>query len=939
MKFLTPGPVLMLRRRSCVAALLVFTSLTTARTPLGAQSLPTGRIVGCVIDAATGQGISDAGVQVVGTTLGLQSGVDGRFSLSKVPAGTVTIHVRRIGYVPKSVTGILLGANQTREQNISLVSAATQVSATVVTAAAERGSVNEALDQQRTAVGVVNSITAEQIAKSPDADASQAVQRVSGVTVQDDRSVAVRGLSDRYTVALINGARVPSPEPEKRIVPLDLFPSGLIQTVTTSKTFTPNQQGDFAGALVDIKTREFPARRTISAQFVGGYTAGSSGEKLLSARGVGGESFAMAGSARNLPPLVASLGTFRNIDLSQSPSDRNLIINQFRNAWNPTTNTAPPNSSASASIGGNDPIFGQHFGYLFSGSYSFSTDLKDNQLRALADRGNTPGETKPIDVFTGETGSQSVLWGGLANLSTMFGQGSRLAFNGMYNRTADNSARVETGHFENEGIDAKITRMDYVQREVRSAQIVGEHEYGSQRFDWAVTSSGVRRDEPDRSEYVETIAQNPSGGETFRWLATGNGGAVRTFSSLVERSLESKGDYQRNFTGFGRDHSLKFGGLARQTTRDADTRAYSFSAPGAGDSVTTLDAEQIFDGRFTRPGYSVFTVAPLAQGGSYDAHDHIAAGYAMFELGLSERARFLGGARYEHDQLTVNALSTLGNPLSIHKNWSDLLPSAALNYQLTGEQQLRFSVSRTLARPEYREIAPIETRDVLNGDDVLGNDELQRTSIVNGDARWEWYPRTGEVLSFGVFAKQFTNPIERVYQAAGSGTRVVFYTNALSATNYGAEVEARKNLAFIAPFLERFEGFSNLTVMESRIHLGEDTRASATNKSRRMVGQAPYVLNGGLTYLAQGNSMSATLLFNRVGPRIYAAGDRPLPDVIEESRNVLDLSIRLPVAGAFSARIDAKNLMDSPYVVQQGTVTRERYRTGQIVQAGLVWRP
>src|SRR4029079_16184574 len=350
--------------------------------------------------------------------------------------------------------------------------------------------------------------------------------------------------------------------------------------------------------------------------------------------------------------------------------------------------------------------------------YSFSTDLKDNQLRALADRGNTPGETKPIDVFTGETGSQSVLWGGLANLSTMFGQGSRLAFNGMYNRTADNSARVETGHFENEGIGAKITRMDYVQREVRSAQIVGEHEYGSQRFDWAVTSSGVRRDEPDRSEYVETIAQNPSGGETFRWLATGNGGAVRTFSSLVERSLDSKGDYQRNFTGFGRDHSLKFGGLARQTTRDADTRAYSFSAPGAGDSVTTLDAEQIFDGRFTRPGYSVFTVAPLAQGGSYDAHDHIAAGYAMAELGVSSKARLVAGARLEHDQLTVNALSTLGSPLSIHKNWNDILPSAALNLQVTDVQQLRLSVSRTLARPEYREIAPIETRDVLNGDDV-----------------------------------------------------------------------------------------------------------------------------------------------------------------------------------------------------------------------------
>lgn len=532
-----------------------------------------------------------------------------------------------------------------------------------------------------------------------------------------------------------------------------------------------------------------------------------------------------------------------------------------------------------------------------------------------------------------------MLWGGLANLSTMLGEGSRIAFNGMYNRTADNQARVETGHFENEGIDAKITRMDYVQRAVHSAQVAGEHEYGAHRLDWAVTSSGVRRDEPDRSEFVQVATPSVNGAQVLRWLSTGNGGAVRTFSALDEHSLESKGDYHWTFSAFGREHALKLGGLARQTTRMSDVRAYSISAPGAGDSVTLLDPQQIFDGRFFRPGDSVFTIGPLAQGGSYDAHDHLAAGYAMSELGLSSRVRLVGGARVEQDKLTVNALSTLGSPLTIRRNWTDVLPSLALNVQTGTNQQTRLSVSQTLARPEYREIAPIATRDVLNGDDVLGNDELQRTKVFNADLRWEWYPRSGEILSIGLFSKQFTNPIERVYQAAGSGTRVVFYTNAKSATNYGAELEARKNLGFVTPWLERFEAFTNLTVMESRIHLGTDTRASATNTSRRMVGQAPYVLNGGLTYYAQGNALSATLLFNRVGPRIFAAGDRPLPDVIEQPRNNLDLSIRLPVAGAFSARIDAKNLLDDAFVVQQGTVTREKYKSGQVVQAGIVWRP
>jgi outer membrane receptor protein involved in Fe transport len=914
-----------------------FVVLLCAAATIRAQQASTGRIVGRVVDATTGQGIVAAAVQVDGTTSGAQTGVDGRFALANLTPGTVTLHVRRIGFVAKTVTGLPLPAGATLEQNVTLTQSVAQLGTQVVTASIERGTVNEALDQQRTAVAVVNAVTAEQIAKSPDGDAAQAVQRVSGVTVQDGKYVFVRGLGERYTTASLNGARVPSPEPEKRVVPLDLFPSGLLQTVTTTKTFTPDQQGDFAGALVDIKTREFPARRTVTAQFVGGYTAGSSGARAISPRGVGGEQLAMVGSGRELPSLVASLGNFQAVTLNHA--DQNTVIKQFRNAWTPTTTTAPPNSSGSLSIGGDDPVLGHRIGYLFSGSYAFSTDLKDNQLRALADRGNTPGQTRPIDVFTGQTASQSMLWGGLTNVSTMFGDGSRLAFNGMYNRTSDNEARVETGHFENEGIDAKITRMDYVQRAVRSAQLTGEHEYGGQRFDWAVTASGVRRDEPDRSEFVQAMTPAAGGGQVLRWLSTGNGGAVRTFSALDEHSLESRGDYQWNLSAFGREHALKIGGLARQTTRTSDVRAYSISAPGAGDSVTLLEPEQIFDGRFLRVGDSVFTIGPLAQGGSYDANDKLAAGYIMTELGLSARARLIGGARLERDRLTVNALSTLGSPLSIHKDWDDILPSLALTVQVAENQQTRFSLSRTLARPEYREIAPIETRDVLNGDDVLGNDELQRTNVLNADARWEWYPTSGEILSVGVFSKQFTNPIERVYQAAGSGTRVVFYTNAKSATNYGAELEMRKNLGFVAPWLEQFQGFTNVTVMESRIHLGSDTRASATNTSRRMVGQAPYVVNGGVTYLAQGSGMSATILFNRVGPRIFAAGDRPLPDVIEEPRNGLDVSVRLPVAGAFSARIDAKNLLDAAYIVRQGTVIRERYTTGQVVQAGLIWRP
>lgn len=921
------------------AGLLALAASALAAPSLAAQaSSAGGRIVGRIIDARTGQGVSDAQIQVDSTRRGGLSGVNGRYTIVGVPAGTVTLHVRMLGYAPKSVTGVKVVAGQSVQQDVTLAAADVRLQAVVVTANAEKGSVSEALDAQRTAPSIVSAVTVEQISRSPDGDAAQAVQRVSGVSVQDGKFVFVRGLGERYTTTELNGARVPSPEPEKRVVPLDMFPSGLLQTITTTKTFTPDQQGDFSGALVDIKTREFPVRRTWSAVVNGGYVGNTTGDHMLAGLTTGGEQWAMVNSRRDLPRILAQLGSFHGLNLSHD--DKNLIISQFRDAWTPKSITAPPIGSGSLSLGGNDPIlFGHRLGYLISGTFSSGTDLRNDQFRALADRGNVKGTTKEIDRFTGNTATQSVLWGGLMNLSTLVGTNSRISLNGMYNRTSDNEARVERGSFENEGFPAQITRMDYVERGVQSLQLTGEHDFGRQQFDWAGTASRVTRDEPDRSEFVQQISQDSLGNELLLWHNTSNGGAVRTFAKLNERSSEGKANYQLSFSAFGREHSIKVGGLARSTNRTSDTRAYAIEAPGASMAIRALPPEQIFDGRFSQPGDSVFDIAPLSEGGSYTADDKLSAGYAMTTLQLSSRLRLIGGARYESDKVTIDAFSTLGAPVSTTKNWNDLLPALALDYKLGEFQQVRLSASKTLARPEYRELSPITGRDVLNGDDTQGNDQLVRTNIQNFDARWEWYPNADEVISVAAFVKQFDHPIERVYLASGSGTRLVFYTNAKSASNYGLEIELRKNLAFIMRSLSAFTLFSNVTLMHSEISLDSASKASATNLKRRMVGQAPYVINVGLGYVNGSGSTSATLLFNRIGDRIDAAGDNPLPDVVELGRNVLDFSLRFPLAGDMSGRLDAKNLLDAPYQTIQGTVTREYYRAGRTVQLGIVWRP
>src|SRR5688572_955126 len=277
---------------------------------------PTGRIVGRILDA-WGHGVADAGIQVVGTTLGVNSGVEGRYALPNVPAGTVTLQVRLLGYQPKTVTGLLLSRGGTLEQDIVLTPATVTLDATVVTADAERGSVNAALDAQRRAPGIVSAITAEQIQRSPDGDAAQAVQRVSGVTVQDGKYVFVRGLGERYTTTTLNGARLPSPEPERKVVPLDLFPSSLLQTITTAKTFTPDLPGDFAGAHVDIRTREFPARRSMSYSASVGYNAAATGRSMLAAPRSGAEWMGFGGPERRLPGGLGAAGDLSGLSRVQ----------------------------------------------------------------------------------------------------------------------------------------------------------------------------------------------------------------------------------------------------------------------------------------------------------------------------------------------------------------------------------------------------------------------------------------------------------------------------------------------------------------------------------------------------------------------------------------------------------------------------------------------
>src|SRR5690606_16307644 len=556
-----------------------------------------GRIVGRIVDAETGQPIPGARIEVAGSTIGTFSGVDGRYTLLRLPEGMHTVTVTFLGYAAKAVEGIHVTAGQAVQQDISLTPAALDLGTITVSAVRERGTVSAALNEQRTAVGVTSATTAEEIARSPDGDAAQAVRRVSGVTVRDGKYVVVRGLGERYTTTALNGARVPSPEPEKKVVPLDLFPSNFLEAITTSKTFTPDQPGDFSGAQVNLRPRSFPGQRIVQVSpSTGGNSLATGCDRPIPVSS-GGEWLALAATGRKLPAELTAVEDFSRL----TQADINDLIRKLPRDWMFSRSGGSPGVSGSLSFGGEDPIFGHLVGYAGSFTYSRSQELRKDEVNARAVPADTLGTPAPYNTFRGSTGVTGVLWGGMLNLSTYVGRNTRLHLQNTYSRTADNEAHEDWGTLEEyQQVDSvRRTMLRYVERTVRSNQLGGEHQINARgHAEWSVTSSTVRRVEPDRADLAYGYEFAPTGERLpLAWLGFIAESAKRTSSQLSEDGLEVNGAYRLSLGPAEHESGIKAGGAFRRTERDARSVSYTLRALGGmGPSQRAASPAELFYG-------------------------------------------------------------------------------------------------------------------------------------------------------------------------------------------------------------------------------------------------------------------------------------------------------------------------------------------------------
>lgn len=895
--------------KGAIQAIVLTVALLAA---LGASAHgATGQIVGTVLDERTGEPLIGASVLIEGTSVGAACDIDGRYTIRNAPEGTHTLVVASLGYASKKITQVAVQAGKTMSVDVSLTEAVTEIKAIEVMAERARATESSVLIKRRSAVNATDGVSAEMMRKAGDADAGDAVRRVVGVSVVGGRSLVVRGMGGRYSSVSLNGSPMPSPEPEKREVPLDLFPSSLLDEVVASKTYTPDMPATFGGGGVNLSTRDFPAGREISFSASGSYNSASTGNDQLTYDG-GEREFAglfnlgVDDGSRAMPAELMEPGWGAS-DSAREVAGEALADGQ---QWTPTRTKAPLNRSYNLNIG---DVFalGGHTDLGLSASLSYSSTYKaSNELY----REYRSSGVKDLELNV-ERGVASVLWGGLFNSALRLSERHRLYFRGMHNRTADDEAHMGYGYDEYSSTFVEDVRLRYSTRRITSGQFGGEHHlaglWGS-TLSWRTVISGADRDDPAmRSNLYALDIQEAD--TTRTWYQAGYSGAYIDIAFADRDNLVGL-DWSAPF--LTSSAKIKLGGLFQGKTRDFQVSRFRY--------VTT-------SGQVSREGYAedLFTSDNIAgrknrgfalESGTratdrYDINEHLAAFYTMLELPLGKRVRVMAGGRYENSEMLLNTghPDTLG-PLQVDLHTSDWFPAATMVVAVSNRVNLRGGWSRTVARPEYREIAPFQFQDYVQGRPMQGNPNLRTTYITGYDLRLELFPQPGEVLAVSVFSKSFDDPIE--FTSIDATRPIITWENADEASNKGIELEARKSLGFLGNALSTLTLGGNLTLIESKV-IYRDSGLYAYDVDRPLTGQSPYTLNLGLGYVSPGGRTDANIMLNTFGKRVEGLDNQSAPPYYESARTEVDLSVGHKIWQGVSAKFAVKNLLDADYEVTQ----------------------
>jgi len=901
--------------------------------PAQAQSAaPAGVVTGTVYDSQTGNAIRGALVKVVQGEQSAITDIDGRYRLS-LPAGTYRLQVSAPGYFQQPVDDVVVAARGTVYIDPVLVpTTIVRDDKVVVTAdTPQTATVKSALLERKMADTIMDNISAEDIKKNPDSDAAAVLERVTGVSVIDDKFVYVRGLGERYSSTMLNGSAVPSTEPEKKVVAFDLFPAALLNKITTIKSYTPDQPGDFSGALVKIDTMEFPAEFTLKYSASIGFNTNVSMRYFREYAGGRLDWLGFGVQSRRLPDAFPEERVTRRNEITGTgfaPEQLQAFGRQLKNEWEARDGKAAPDFSQSIATGGSWGNLGTVFSMTFSRKFSRLLETV-NSYQAVG------GRLLPWNLFTNDKNTETVKMGLVGNVSYKLGQDHKLLFKNFYTADSSDETRFLYGFSNGNTADERDTRLRYLRESMWTSQASGQHylkPLGNGLLEWRLAHARAARQEPDLRE---TIYRSEEGKNRYVFSPEGQSG-FRQFSDQQDRIWEPGLDYSLFFFRSNFNVSVKFGGLYQQRRRDFSSRRFAFLIYDRSLDLTQsperlFAPENIAPNRIELREITRFT-------DTFDARQKIYAGYGMSELSLGRRWRLQGGLRFEKSQIglrTFDPYKPALEPLVTTLDRADRLPAASAVYMIRDDMNLRASFSRTLNRPEFRELAPFQFTDISGRSTILGNPQLQQSKIDNYDLRWEWFRGGDELYAVSVFAKRFRRPIERVlFYAADVLTS---YANIDGATNKGVEMEIKKKLGFLSRRLENFSLQGNYSRIFSEVRIGDLPGLVMTSKERPLQGQSSCLANGVLEYENPRTHSEIRLLYNLVGRRISEVGATGLPDVYERPNHFLDLSYgqRLPGQERVRLKFTIQNILNRAITELQGDRIFGSYRLGRTFGIGI----
>ncbi|WP_255563283.1 TonB-dependent receptor [Mucilaginibacter sp. 21P] len=894
-----------------------------------AYAQTTGKITGKVIDQKTSETLIGATVSIEGTTTGAATDVDGKYTIAGLKPGKYTILVRYIGYQTKSISDVEVKAGDVT--NLDIAAAASQSTAlkeVVVKATYRQASVASLYAVQKNSISISDGISSEIIKRSPDRNTADVLKRVSGATVQDNKFVVIRGLSDRYNSALLDGAPLPSTENNRKAFSFDIVPSNLVENLTITKTATPDNPGDFAGGLIHIQTKDLPDQNFITFGIAGGYNTASTGKDFISGPRNASDYFGFDNGKRQLPNGFASTEQISN-GLSDQVNNANLRA--LPNDWNRYVNTALPTQNYQFSIGRvhDGKESGNRFGAILALTYRNQQNIYSDIKREFYGYDYTDNNYK----FSTNIGA-------LLNLGYTFGK-NKITFKNVYNRIYDDQYLGRTGH-NNSGFDVNYYAFDLQQKALLKSSLEGNHPIGEKgaKINWELSYGNILNDQPGQRKALYTRAEGTN--DPFLAQLTSLTKENSTlFGKLKEDSYSAAVNYSMPVKLFNQS-TFKAGALTLYRTRTYDVRFVGplfsqavQSDPDRLNEIASRPLSTLFSTDLINQGVYRLNEVALIPSDSYSANARTNAGYLMLDNKLTAKLRFVWGARVEqfNTNVTPNSYQNPGD--NVHQDYTDVLPSANLTYNLTEKINLRASYSRTLARPEFRELATSSYFDYELLAFQQGTPTLKRTKIDNFDVRFELFPSAGQILSVSGFYKKFHNAIEAFNNDATS-TRIITYFNSDKANVYGVELEARKSLDFISPTnaLKNTTVYANVSIAKSTAKNPVNSGLNLKFDERPLIGQAPYVINAGLTHTFLNNKMTFNALYNRVGPRLNLAAGGQYANVYDVPRNVIDAQLGLKVLkGKGEVKINAGDILNQRYTFFFDQNNNKKYDAGDYTQS------